>query len=31
MKKMFKVIATVAAILSMANFVACKSDDDGDD
>ncbi len=31
MKKMFKVIATVAAILSMANFVACKSDDDDDD
>lgn len=31
MKKMFKVIATVAAILSMANFVACKSDDDGND
>ncbi len=32
MKKMFKVIATIAAILSMANFVACKSDDDdGDD
>lgn len=29
MKKMFKVIATIAAILSMANFVACKSDDDG--
>ena len=29
MKKMFKAIATIAAILSMANFVACKSDDDG--
>ncbi len=28
MKKMFKVIATIAAIISMANFVACKSDDD---
>ncbi len=31
MKKIFKVIATVAAILSMANFVACKSDDDSSD
>ncbi len=31
MKKMFKVIATVAAILSMANFVACSNDDDSDD
>ncbi len=31
MKKMFKVIATVTAILSMANFVACKSDDDSSD
>ncbi len=29
MKKMFKAIATIAAILSMSNFVACKSDDDG--
>lgn len=28
MKKMFKAIAAIAAILSMANFVACKSDDD---
>ena len=28
MKKMFKAIATITAILSMANFVACKSDDD---